>query len=159
MKIYDVMSRANFSDTYTRVVNGKKVVVRKGWKKRRRNIAIAAGAIGTTVGVLALLAARKKSSRLPTIPAITPKPPVRLPVTTAKPRLRGATKPQLPPVKPQPPAPPSPLPAPAPKRTRRTQNEKALDQWRQKKVRKNKEQMIAENTQTFLKGFKQAFMD
>lgn len=152
--IYDAMNRANFSDTYIRVVNGKKVVVRKGRRRKKliRNIAIGAAAIGTTVGVLALLAARKKSSRLPTVPVKPPKP-----ATSAKPR-RLPTKTQ-PPVKAQPPVKTQPLATPAPKKTRRTRNEKAQDQWRQAKGRKSKEQMINENTEAFLKGFKQAFMD
>ena len=80
--IHDVMNQANFSGTYTRVVDGKQVVVKKGWKKRLRNVAIAAGAIGTTVGVLALLAARKYVHyRPPTIPVKPPSPPS---VTTPK---------------------------------------------------------------------------
>ena len=110
--IHDAMNRANFSGTYTRVVDGKQVVVRKGWKKRRRSIAIAAGAIATTVGILALLAARKKSSRLPTVPV---KPQAQLPGTPIRP--------QLPPAKPQPPSPPAP-PAPPTKKTKKTKNNK-----------------------------------
>jgi flagellar motility protein MotE (MotC chaperone) len=146
--IDDVMNRANFSDTYIRVVNGKKVVVRKGRRRKKliRNIAIGAAAIGTTVGILALLATRKKPSRLPTVPVKPPKP-----ATAAKPRL--------PPKKNQPPVKTQPAATPTPKKTRRTRNEKARDQWRQAKGRKSKEQVIDENTQTFLKGFKQAFMD
>ena len=72
--IHDVMNQANFSGTYTRVVDGKQVVVKKGWKKRRRSIAIAAGAIATTVGILALLAARKKPLTTPNANPVWKKP-------------------------------------------------------------------------------------
>lgn len=174
------LNRAEFNnkDTYIRRINGRKVVVRKGWKKKKKNklikkIAVGAGVAG--VGILALLAAKGRkplpinkvvddmpitvNRSIPEPTRYIPPKQTDTPVIKPKPEPPKPPKVEPEPVKVEAPKPPDPVPdvAPVKKRKRRTQNE--IAQEKAAKPKKPKKQVLAENTETFTKGFAKTFIE